>query len=96
MRKAVLVHDDNDKVGSGGSEGTGREYRRGKQESLLELLGGNVDLHYGPDQEEGRWSWRSDEALVVGGVFDGLPPWRLSASDLVEWGLTPEIVGRLG
>lgn len=97
MRKAVVVLDEIDKVGSGSYEGTGREYRRGKQESLLGLLGGDVDLHYGPNRDEGRWSWRSDEALIVGaGVFDRLPPGRPSAGDLVEWGLMPEVVGRLG
>lgn len=98
MHKSVVVLDEIDKVGLGRAEGAGKDYRLGKQQSLLSLLGGGLEIRFGLGGDDRSLSWMADEALLVGaGVFDGLPPSDpLSPGELIEWGLIPELVERLG
>ena len=96
MARALVVLDEIDKVGVGPYAGTGWEYRRGKQESLLALLGGQ-EVPYGESRHRRDRVWSAKRALVVSaGVFEGLAAPRPGPSDLIEWGLMPELVGRLG
>ena len=78
-----------------GRAGDGHRLRLGKQQSLLGLLGGEP-VPYSPCRERDR-TWSAARALIVSaGVFDGLPPDPVAPSDLIQWGLLPELVGRLG
>jgi len=96
MRRAVVVLDELDKAGVGDHDRASWSYRRGKQESLLSLLGGGT-VSYGDARDERSRSWSAREALVVGaGVFDGLPPGPLGPAELVSWGLMPELASRMG
>lgn len=95
MSRALLFLDEIDKVGLGPSQGTAANYHLGKQQSLLGLLGGEP-VPYGPYHDRSQ-TWSAEHALVISaGVFEGLPPGALSPPDLVQWGLIPELVGRLG
>lgn len=96
MRRAVVILDELDKVGTGEHTGSGWSYRSGKQQSLLALLGG-ADVSYGDTYDKRDRTWSAAHALVIGaGVFEGLPSGDLAPYDLVDWGLIPELVGRLG
>ena len=96
MRRAVVVLDEIDKLGVGGHERSSWSFRRGKQESVLGLLGGG-DVSYGDTYDRRDRTWSAAEALVISaGVFDGLPPGEIIPTDLIEWGLMAEVVGRLG
>lgn len=98
MHKAVVVLDEIDKVGLGQAEGAGKDYRLGKQQSLLSLLGGGLEIRFGLGGDDRSLSWMTDQALLVGaGVFDGLPTsGPVSPGELIEWGFIPELVERLG
>lgn len=99
MEKAVIVLDELDKVAMRGGYTVGRDYRRGKRQSLLALLGGGVPVRFGASGYRDRsMQWRSDSALIIGaGVFQGLAPGRDPApEDLIRLGLMPELVERLG
>lgn len=98
MRRAVVVLDEIDKVGLRGTSGTTRDYRGGKQVSLLGLLGGGAVAVRTGEGEGHTMSWRTDRALVIGvGAFDvgrsGVP---LTASRMLRLGFTPEFVDRVG
>ena len=96
MQQAIVILDELDKVGFGGHEGSGWSYRRGKQESVLGLLGGG-DVSYGDSYERRDRTWSAEQALVISaGVFEGLRPGDVVPADLIEWGLMAELVGRLG
>ena len=99
MARAVIVLDELDKLAARGASTAGRDYLRGKQRSLLGLLGGGVPLHFGAGGDRDRsFEWPSDSALIIGaGVFQGLPDGRDPApEDLIRLGLMPELVERLG
>ncbi len=99
MAKAVIVLDELDKLAMREASTVGRDYRRGKQQSLLALLGGGVPLRFGMSGDRDRsMQWTSDSALIIGaGVFAGLPSGRDPApEDLIRLGLMPELVERLG
>lgn len=96
MARSLVLLDEIDKVGLGSYAGAGWEYRRGKQESLLALLEGQ-EVPYGESRNERNLVWSASRALVVSaGVFEGLAAPRPGPSHLIEWGLLPELVGRLG
>lgn len=96
MRRALVVLDEIDKAGVGDHDRASWSYRRGKQESLLSLLGGGT-VSYGDARDQRSRSWSAREALVVGaGVFDGLPLGEVSPGELIAWGLMPELASRLG
>lgn len=96
MRRSLIVVDEIDKLGYGGFDGASWDYRRGKQESLLALLGGEP-VRYGTDRSDQRWTLQTGNTFIVAaGVFPGLPDGTPSPADLADWGLMPELVGRLG
>ena len=96
--RAVVVLDEIDKLAIAGRIGVGIEHRRGKQESLLKLLEG--DVLQMSSESGGRFEWSSARALVIAaGVFAGLPSGSgpsVAPGDLIELGLMPELVERLG
>lgn len=73
---------------------TGREYQRGRQQSLVQVVGdGTVAI----ERSGGRTlTWPSRRALVIcAAEFQGLDPAELGAAGLVEWGMIPELARRL-
>lgn len=98
MHEAVVVLDEIDKLGLRHAEGPGKDYRLGKQQSLLSLLGGGLEIRFGLEGDDRSMSWMADRTLIVGaGVFDGLPRSDpVSPGELIEWGLIPELVERFG
>lgn len=96
MRQAIVILDELDKVGLGVHQGSGWSYRRGKQESLLGLLGG-ANVSYGETFDKRDRTWSAAQCLIIAaGVFDDLRPGQVAPTDLIDWGLMPELVGRLG
>lgn len=98
MARALVVLDEIDKVTREGSVGAGSDYRRGKQESLLGLLGG-AEVRYGTGGGRERDNvWSARRAIVIGaGVFPGLPRGRdPSPADFIRLGLMSELVERFG
>lgn len=99
MERSVVFLDEIDKLQAQEDEsGSARSYHRGKQQSLLALLGGDQALHYSPSGEEPfDHSWTSKGALVIAaGVFDGLDAHPPTPSSLVQFGLISELVERMG
>lgn len=99
MDRAVVFLDEIDKVQTPEGEGaSSQSYHKGKQQSLLAVLGGDQKIWYSPSGEEPFTEpWSSSSALVIAaGVFDGLPGEPPTPQDLVEWGMMPELVERMG
>lgn len=98
MDRALVFLDEIDKAARlPGEDGNAASYHLGKQQSLLNLLGGDTEIHYSLDGDEMKTKgWSAERALVISaGVFDGLegPPTRTS---LIDYGFAPELVSRLG
>ena len=95
-RNSVILIDEMDKGGlrGHGHDSVAASYRLGKMQSILGLWGAGVDVPF----SEGRRRFRSDWSLIIGfGVFEGLPKDRPpTPQELVEWGLIPELVSRVG
>lgn len=99
MDRSVVFLDEIDKLQAHEGEGSSaRSYHRGKQQSLLALLGGDQKLWYSPSGEDPyTHAWTSSSALVIAaGVFDGLDERPPRPSSLVQWGIMPELVERMG
>jgi len=104
LRKAVVVLDEIDKLalqsGLPGAvaTGTSADYRRGKQESVLALMGG-ADIRFSAVGDRTYdMSWSAAEALIIAcGVFPGLrAAGEPSPADLQKQGLIRELVERFG
>lgn len=89
--RALLLLDEADKLACGSTTGVGSDYRRGKQQSLLPLLGVGSPIPIDGIQYDA-----SGALVVMAGVFDGLPCGRATPGDLVQLGLMPELVERFG
>jgi ATP-dependent protease Clp ATPase subunit len=91
-RRAVILLDEIDKICMRDLDRTSRDYRIGKQQSLLPLLGTGSALPL-----RGGGLCEPDEMLIVmAGVFDGLPPGPIDPGSLSRLGLIHEIVERMG
>ncbi len=95
LARSCLLLDEVDKIAYRGAIGVARDYARGRQESLLALLGGGVDVRFQTDGDRGpSLSVRTDGMLIVGaGAFDGLPA-EPTPGDLVQYGYMPELASR--
>lgn len=104
MRRAVVVLDEIDKLALASglpgavASGTSADYRRGKQESVLSLLGGGEVRFSVAGERTYDMSWSAAQALVVAcGVFPGLPSaGEPTPADLQHQGLIRELVERFG
>lgn len=89
---AVIVADEIDKVCTAEMTQASKDYRLGKQQSLLPLLGFGSEIPL-----SGQTPARSDRMLILmAGVFPTLPPGLVSPGDLLRLGLMHEIVERMG
>ena len=90
--RSVLVLDEIDKICVSEMERTSKDYRVGKQQTLLPLLGTGSELPIG-----GLKQFRPDALLIImAGVFPQVTADRVSPADLLHVGLMSEIVERMG
>jgi|SRR5665213_302503 len=97
MQRSVVIIDEIDKITSAGwGSPSSREYRRGKQQSLLPLLGTGT-LNFRISKQGPTVPFKAEGMLIICcGVFDGLPDRNIASRDLVALGLMPELVDRMG
>jgi len=91
--RALVLLDELDKVATGGlsDSSTSSDYRRGKQQSLLPLLGRGSTIpvpggDFAPDSL----------MIVMAGVFNRLRGGTPLPPDLIDLGIMPELVERFG
>ncbi len=90
--ESVIVLDEVDKLCVRDAERSSKDYRIGKQQSLLPLLGTGSEIPLMNGQRV-----RPDRMLILmAGVFDGLPAGTAGPGDLVRLGLMHELVERMG
>jgi len=91
---AIVVIDEADKIRIGSAVGVTAEARRAVQANLLALVGGGTPLTF--SQASGRQMQLSTDRMLIlaTGAFSDLSE-EPTRDNLVEYGLLPELVGRL-
>lgn len=90
--RAVLLLDEIDKICVEGMERVSKDYRIGKQQTLLPLVGVGSELPL-----PGFNQCKPDGMLIImAGVFAGITAHQVGPADMLRAGLMAEIVERMG
>lgn len=93
-QRGIVILDELDKLRIHPTEeGPSRSQHLGKQQSVLGLWDGGT---FSVDGTGPPLEWHASRTMVLGcGVFDGLDARVPSSGDFSEWGLMPELAGRI-